>query len=542
MPGHDRPKWGFSGPSGIARSEMPEGLRAISASWGLAGNDFSFSQSLSMTMNKPCRTCRSRKKACDGARPACRRCCDSGRRCAGYDSSAGVFVNLDANSIKKPVKGLIKDAIDVAKGPHTHHPANSVLDGTVPIFSVYTLDLSTGEFQDHFSTLWAHFHDRYARTSDVWSAGVSSLRLHNKALDLAMVALATMRLSLCGQGEIYQVFSLSAYNTSLQIFRRLLQCDSRAPRAPLVVISLIFTLFEAVQQRPTQIYCSGWAGHLKGALTLIQHQGPSSFQVGGFHAAFKKIREMSRQVLFSFSRQEKSFFIQPQWMTIPWKKIKKTSRDYLFDIAVRMTEVCPALHLNPGDKSLSNFPDIPQTLWRCQRLYWELMQWRKHWLEEEYNDFPIPCRGCGEELCQCLPHTSLSPCNEFAYKSAEWLALLLLLSITTSHLVGCGATDYPSPTISASHSPRMYTLERRCRWLRSDLQNMLSLPCFGKAASDLPGITEGRCRSLLPNWVLSQGLMLSDDHEQKWWSTLDSRLNHGILQQRVLISFMVVLV
>lgn len=41
------------------------------------------------------------------------------------------------------------------------------------------------------------------------------------------------------------------------------------------------------------IYKSGWAGHLKGALALMQSQSPKSFQEGGLLVAFKKIREMA---------------------------------------------------------------------------------------------------------------------------------------------------------------------------------------------------------------------------------------------------------
>lgn len=120
------------------------------------------------------------------------------------------------------------------------------------------------------------------------------LGLQNKALDLALISLATMRLSMSKRQSMYLVFSLSAYNASLQIFRRLLQNVNQQPQgALLVVTSLVFTLFEGSQQRPTGIYESGWAGHLKGALALMQSQSPKSFQEGGLLVAFKKIREMA---------------------------------------------------------------------------------------------------------------------------------------------------------------------------------------------------------------------------------------------------------
>ncbi|KAJ5248820.1 hypothetical protein N7468_000271 [Penicillium chermesinum] len=161
--------------------------------------------------------------------------------------------------------------------------------------SIHTLDISHGEFRDHFVTLWSRFQMLYARTPDSWSIQISSLGLHSKALDLALISLAAMRLSLSGEKERYEVLSLSAYNESLQLFRRLLQNDSQ--KALLVVISLIFSLFEATQLCPALIYQSGWSSHLEGAISLLKRQGPQAFQAGGFHVAFKKLREMAPFVL-----------------------------------------------------------------------------------------------------------------------------------------------------------------------------------------------------------------------------------------------------
>lgn len=191
------------------------------------------------------------------------------------------------------MKPLIREAILLAREHRRSRNVYGAGNDVISAVSLHTLDLSPGEFQSHFLTLWAYFQTAYAPTPDSWSVQVSSLGLHHRALDLALISLATMRLSLCGQRNTYQVFSLSAYNVSLQIFRRLLQDDSQASNALLVVISLIFTLFEGSQQQPSRIYRSGWADHLQGALSLMQRHGPCAFQTGGFHAAFKKIREMA---------------------------------------------------------------------------------------------------------------------------------------------------------------------------------------------------------------------------------------------------------
>lgn len=191
------------------------------------------------------------------------------------------------------MKPLITKATVSARKNERQQKFHQYREEDISDLSLHTLDLSPGEFQDHFLTLWSKFCEGYARTPDSWSIRMSGLTLQHKSLDLALISLATMRLSLSGHSDTYKVFSLTAYNGSLQIFQRLLQSHGHASKSILVVISLIFTLFEAAQERPTQIYHSGWAGHLNGALSLMQRQGPSAFQTGGFHAAFIKIREMA---------------------------------------------------------------------------------------------------------------------------------------------------------------------------------------------------------------------------------------------------------
>ena len=217
----------------------------------------------------------------------------------GYDPHVkGLFINLDKNNVKIPMKPLVSKAILSIRGHDGPHDLEDLQPYGLSAISIHTLDISNGEFRDHFLTLWSHYQTAYARTGDSWSVRISSLGLHNKALDLALISLAAMRLSLCGERAKYEILSLSAYNDSLQLFQQLLQNDRQ--RNLLVVISLIFTLFEASQQSPTKIYQSGWSGHLKGAISLMKSQGPRAFQSSGFHVAFKKLREMAVSILLAF--------------------------------------------------------------------------------------------------------------------------------------------------------------------------------------------------------------------------------------------------
>lgn len=234
---------------------------------------------------------------CDKRKPECRTCEISSRRCMGYDEHVkGIFVNINTGNINKAKKAVISEATRSYKDDHNQRQEGETRYRTVTVTSINTLDLSPEEFRQHFLTLWSHFQVAYAKTPGSWVVQLSELTLCNKALDMALVSLATMRLSLCGQRERYQIFSLSAYHESIQLFQQILKQDTKKLEPILVVISLMFTLFEAAQQRPSEICHSGWSGHLRGALGLMHRQGPRQFQTGGFHFAFKKIREMAVRI------------------------------------------------------------------------------------------------------------------------------------------------------------------------------------------------------------------------------------------------------
>ncbi|KAL2826675.1 hypothetical protein BDW59DRAFT_145026 [Aspergillus cavernicola] len=461
----------------------------------------------------PCRTCRSRKKACNGARPECSTCRISGRQCAGYEPHVkGVFVNLDATTMESRMKSLIGNAIEEAKArkPEPVHVKNPRQDNLMSTTALSTLDLSPGEFQTHFLALWTYFKEAYARTPSCWSVGVSNLSLDSKALDMALISLATIRLSFTGHGNNYLVFSLSAYNTGLQAFRRILQSPRGESNPQLVVISLIFTLFEASQRQPTRIYESGWEGHLTGALALMKCQGPGRFQNGGFHVAFKKVREMA--VLLAFTKREGTFLAESQWMEIPWKMVEKTSRDRLFDIALRMT----TLYSRECQNSSRQYKEI----------YDDLLAWKRDWLRSEIFVSAECPNSSSLSLSLSLSDTTLFPNNEFSYTSAEYTALLLLLTHMTFQ-----PSNVPSnPNLTTS--TKINYPETEVQPLRTTLQTILTLPCFGRALSDAPGITEGRCRSLFPIWVLSQTTCTSNagvgDYEDEWWGGLYGRVNFGV--------------
>ncbi|KAL4949252.1 hypothetical protein BDW69DRAFT_77373 [Aspergillus filifer] len=482
-------------------------------------------------MARPCRTCRSRKKACNGAKPECGTCQKSGRQCGGYEPHVkGVFVNLHAGRMGLRMKGLIGDAIESAKHDETaaycaqlqRHKMSSTST------AIHTLDLSPGEFQSHLTTLLADFNAAYARSSSCWSEGVTALSLHSRALDMAIISLAMMRLSFTASRKEYLSFSLSAYNTGLQSFRQLLANFTSESNPQLVVISLVFTLFEASQQKPTRIFDAGTSGHLSGALALMERQGPDAFRAGGFYVAFRKVREMS--ILYKLSKRESTFLAREDWMTTPWTDIPKMARDRLQDVAISMTE----LHALPAI-------DPHSVVSECRRLLGELRRWRQAWLQTEYPQLfdlyqHLPEGGLAHlENEKPFIHPTLFPNNDFAFLAAEYIAIALFL-IYMARMAQEEYTLQHNPNANQDSNPvsmSISTLESRIRSLRTELETVLLLPCFGRVLIDAPGITEGRCRSLFPIWVLRETNPdirngNQDLSQEEWWSGLYERVVYGV--------------
>lgn len=216
-------------------------------------------------------------------------------------------------------------------------------------------------------------------------------------------------------------------------------------------------------------------------------------------------------------------------MELPWSVCKKTWRDRLQDIAVQMAgayaDALPT-KCNISSLTLCHSGNLPG---RYQKFYDELRNWRKSWLQDQYGDLGISCSGCSQVECQCFP---LVPSAEFWFLAAEWLALMLLLNLSIRSLHYSLPFEWPLRDIAGhGHHDAVFdlqALERHSEWLRTVLGSTLTLPYFGQAASECPGITEGRCRSLFPTWVLAQSVPISNTSEMDWWSSLAHRLNYGI--------------
>lgn len=198
--------------------------------------------------------------------------------------------------------------------------------------------------------------------------------------------------------------------------------------------------------------------------------------------------------------------------------MEKNPRDRLFDIGIKLTVVY-AMVPEPTNTKIAR---------DCGSIYDELLLWKQELIQGGNADFQIPCRGCHQTPCLCFPHRSMFPNNEFSYMAADCLAFLLLTIRKASSTLPPQFQDINTATHVASKlAISQGTLARQTEWLRMELREVLNLPCFGQAASDLPGITEGRCCSLLPIWALAQVDRTDHPCQSDWWQELENRLNYG---------------
>ena len=270
---------------------------------------------------------------CDKSLPQCFVCVKARRQCPGYsDDSARAFVNFDASNVHVPSKkavyckaiaqskqealpphqsinhgcvktvfGLPPTCIEPIKPtPATQAPDALSLD-SLQVTTLHALDFTPGDFWQHFEALWGGFKSKYDRTDDYWPSGCSQLARRNKALDLALIALSARRLAFSqGSDRKLTLLSLTAYDKALNLFIALLQRQEELGRssALFAVISTVFSLLEGSQLQLEEIFENGWrwSKHLHGALELVRRSGPEAFSLDGFHAVFKKIREMGVRV------------------------------------------------------------------------------------------------------------------------------------------------------------------------------------------------------------------------------------------------------
>ena len=261
---------------------------------------------------KSCDACRERHRACDRAKPVCTACRTHGLLCERTEPALK-FVHSSHKQSRQPTDTACRTVID--------SPAQALV---VPIVTKSTADIlrqghrayrvpaldvpsmTEEDFRNHAGTLLRSFVGGHAMTTHAWSLQLRILLGSGYCFDLAITALSLLRLSQSPVNADLSTMSLTAYNHSIRIFHSYLGQCGGAPPPMLTVLAIIFALYEYMRETPHTILDSGLIennSHIQGAIALMRRSGPTAFQHGGYHFAFKKAREVIVRSIFRNSRR-----------------------------------------------------------------------------------------------------------------------------------------------------------------------------------------------------------------------------------------------
>ena len=468
---------------------------------------------------------------CDRGLPECSLCIKAGRPCPGYANRATSFVNLNVenfggHSTRKlrgqaateaktlQGQGEAKEDVNTSKNDGRTHmdltgsrtgtePLNSsfsVLDaarsitpGSIRYYALNAVYFKATDFRAIHESLWNSFCNAYCITKSYWPKALSGMADRNQLLDLALVALSAKRLSVGKYPEL-RILAYDAYGRSLGLFRAEVERRQGENAAVLVVISMVYFLFEACSFTLEQVFTNNDVafGHLRGALTLMSLCGPRIFSVAGFHEVLQKIRE--KVTVMSLVGRQETIFSEQQWMSVPWSEQQKGWRDILYDIATRLTRI-RATH--GGHSATGN--DVYQQ--QLLALDVRIKQWRAAWLAQA---FPLRREICVD---QCAPRSCICHLHDISYLG-EHDTLLQVECLALQLFVRCELLyTKPSEGTNAElgiwgSSDGMRREHSRLSEATKSLRRTLALPSFRTSDNAEDVITEGRCRSVLPLLVL----------------------------------------
>ncbi|KAH7137838.1 hypothetical protein EDB81DRAFT_801178 [Dactylonectria macrodidyma] len=467
-------------------------------------------------MFRNCRTCREGHRKCDRARPVCRTCWKNGFHCKGYDRDGQmVFVNVDSSTIESSSKIILSEALSRVANvssswtSHSQHPAENLHRN-----SLNSLELTKLDFRNHVMCLWDHFNIGHSCSSDAWAPSFTTLINRNRFLDLALIALSSLRLSQTTRDKQARIMSLTAYGESLRLFRSC--CENgqitRNPHliATLATASLVYTMFEAMHHTPSTIFSSGVMfqnRHLQGAILFMQLCGPQTFAARDDHLVFKKLREMV--ILDSFCACQKSFLAEPHWMNEPWLNAPKTTRDRLFDIAALLTgPVAYALAHNRASVGAGASEDMSESL---ETLEASLDSWYASWHRNLLDEISATVLQFQHDPGSIdIAFDANRSELDAVFLQVEYWSLRLLLQLCSI----CGAKGNLHSCPASSDYNGITSFINGCNELARKLKQGLRQPVYGQKIVRGEGITEGQCRSLLPAWAL----MTYDRHCERYAS------------------------
>ncbi|KAI0376050.1 hypothetical protein F5Y04DRAFT_226130 [Hypomontagnella monticulosa] len=274
-----------------------------------------------------CKTCKIRRVKCDEARPYCRRCVSTGRRCDGYPQNPtatsvtqegnGIHASPSPNREQLPDTnsrtvqfithhthhapqvpgGPLHSPIYIPQGlrcPHTLYSAGSEEYSAINYFATKTLPQLNGFrlFLPWVNTLVFFSHT----IPCVYNAAVALGSLHWAYVSRGMTEVGDCK-PCCYDGQETKRFALNHYNLAI---RQLLSSSSRSRSTsgdifPTLLVCYLFICFENLAGNYEQA-----SRHLRGGVALLNETRISMSVAGGVSSSSSDSRELIEQITENF--------------------------------------------------------------------------------------------------------------------------------------------------------------------------------------------------------------------------------------------------
>ncbi|CAG9986769.1 unnamed protein product [Clonostachys byssicola] len=298
-----------------------------------------------------CTTCLRRRKGCDQQRPACSQCRKACIACEGYpDRSSLSFVDATQTTIKRA------NTVHHHRAPRKKPTASPVRHAWA-MASNDTLAVKATE-TGHVDLFWRQYLpngreipcDVAHSITGGWVHAVQSLyRSEDSVLRGILLALALATRGCWEDMPSARELGLRLYNDALAEASAVFQLPKRAKSNSFLAAVRLFTLYESHYGAQFNLegpnsssfgsltQAENWLTHIKGDMSLMIARSPSSFIEGDAHRLFVDGR--FHLIFSALAARKPTPLASPEWLTVPWTKHSKTSRDLLLDILASLTEI-----------------------------------------------------------------------------------------------------------------------------------------------------------------------------------------------------------
>ncbi|KAJ3530031.1 hypothetical protein NM208_g6111 [Fusarium decemcellulare] len=324
-----------------------------------------------------CHTCRRRKLACDGKRPACSQCLRSDRRCEGYpdvlfmpvisgprspkptpsrparsstwthqsqapvtspDDASAASINPTGNKTDTPSSSceLVSGSRQQRQTRGSYaYPVNPSLSD--PLQSTMSLIIRNYVPHSEISGDVAHVVPQSPRICGSWVTTLPMLTASatgplSECLGSAMKALAMSIMSYRTGGRLVQSISLR-YGHTLRLLQHDLQLSGTCYKIERVASVMCLALVEILS--PTSPL--NWLVHMHGVSELIRLSPPRLFSTGIQHKLFIGIRPL--MVLEALIFRKATFLAEEEWTRMPFQHHEPSPLQSLLSLTADMPAI-----------------------------------------------------------------------------------------------------------------------------------------------------------------------------------------------------------